>query len=305
MLKSISKLAVTRNGVSWGKRLSAVSLIFVLVTGAVTAVFGASRPQYDTWIALAYFSTAIVVSILLAQLFFDLEGWFEQRGRDLEAQKIFESLDGKGRPVPFTLYLRPFHSTDQIAGHTNNIVRMSTDPSQISHFAHVEERVEFESVVEKALRSIGSVVALGKPLEHWGAGRIKVADDVWQDAIKKLIDNAQLIMLLPSPRPGTSWEVEYVLSSGAVRRTIIVDPPNHMGAANKTYNPAAEWAGVRQVFLDHGFVLPEDDPEGRLVYFSEGTQPDMTSKISFEGQNSVRKFAKNVLKKIKTRQAGT
>ncbi len=297
MLKLIAEKMETNKGAQLGRHISAVALIFSLLMGTSIAVFSASRPQLSSAAALALFVSALVISILIAQLFFELEGWFEQRQRDIDADRIFQSLNGD-QPLDemFILYLRPFVSTGKIGAETTNVIGLRSGPIGQTQFAVMSDRVEFEEEIEKALRPLGKLVALGKPLEHMGAGRIRVEDEVWQDAIKLLIDRAEMIVLLPSPRPGTCWEVEHLLTSGALKKTIVVDPPNDRGSDEDEYDPVAEWAGVRETFLAHGYVLPEDEEEGSLMIFGEGTQPIKTSKIGLGGENKIRKFAKQLLK---------
>ncbi|MFC7290985.1 hypothetical protein [Hirschia litorea] len=302
MLKRFAQNMNTSTGTNWGRKISMIALIFSLISGAFVAAFSASRPELPPIAALFLFITAIVISILIAQLFFDLEGWFEQRDRDIEADRIFKSLseNDDSKVESFILYLRPFISTNKIGADQPKM--MSFRPDGIggaTQFILTNDRVEFEEEVEKALRPLGKLIALGKPLEHMGAGRVRVADEVWQDAIKLLIDKAEMIVLLPSPRPGTSWEVEHLLTSGALEKTIVVDPPNDRGSVDKGYDPISEWAGVRTTFAEHGFSLPEDDEEGSLIIFGDQKEPVMTSKIGLGGENQVRRFARELQKKLR------
>jgi len=81
-----------------------------------------------------------------------------------------------------------------------------------------------------------------------------------------------------------------------------VDPPNERGAADDSYDPELEWAGVKSTFLDYGYVLPDDDPEGQLLFFSSGTQPAAKSKIGLGGKNKVSAFAKKMLRELDKKQ---
>ena len=118
----------------------------------------------------------------------------------------------------------------------------------------------------------GPLVALGEPMEHVGAGRIRIGEDQWRDAVKLLSDHAALIILLPSSRPGTLWEVERLLESGLIARTIIVDPPNAAGGKNH-YDQGSEWAQVRAAFAQRGYVMPKDSRVGQLLYFGRERAP--------------------------------
>lgn len=299
MLKRAARLATTKSGVALGKRLSSLGLLIALFIASVGAIYAASRPEIAGWTALALFLAATSVGVILAQLFYDLEGWFEQRGRDIDAAHLWDNLAADQPAGDFILYLRPFISTNQIAETTHQVIPIRATPTAGApmFLAPAADRVEFEEEIEKALRRIGPLVALGQPMEHMGAGRIRVSDEVWQDAIGRLIDRAALIILLPSPRPGTSWEVERVISSGALKRAILVDPPNERGSEDGDYDPAAEWVGVRESFEQHGYQLPEDDPEGLLIHFGDSLAPERAERISLaDSEGHIRAFARKILK---------
>ena len=115
MLKAIARQSATDQQARTGKWLSAIGLVLSLVLGAILAIYAASRPEIGFYPSIALFLVALILCVLIAQYLFDLEGWFDQRRRDLTAQHIFQTLR-KGNPgPPFILYLRPFHSTDQIS----------------------------------------------------------------------------------------------------------------------------------------------------------------------------------------------
>lgn len=305
-IKEFVERVESQNGTDSGRRLSMVALIFTLLMGTFIAVFAASRPQLPPALALFVFVTALVASVLIAQILFDLEGWYEQRKRDLDAEEIFQSLRGARdeNVVPFILYLRPFVSTGKIAAEKSKLLRVGASYIGNGPLMLASDRVEFEEEIEKALRPLGKLIALGKPLEHMGAGRIRVDDNVWQDAIKLLMDNAEMIVLLPSPRPGTCWEVEHLLTSGALEKTIVVDPPNDRGSIEDGYDPISEWHGVRDTFHEHGYELPEDNEEGSLIIFGTDKKPSKISRIGLSGENQVRKFAKQLRKLLRDKAKG-
>ena len=300
MLRRLAGMAMSRGGAKQGRRLSSLGLIIALVIASCGAIYIASRPYVSGWPALLAFMACLAAGLYLAQACYDLEGWFEQRERDLYAARLWGQLKDDAAVEPFILYLRPFISTNQIAQTDHHVVPIRSASGAVMNFAAAADRVEFEAEIEGALRAFGPLVALGQPLEHMGAGRIRVEDDEWQDAIARLIDAASLVVLLPSPRPGTSWEVERILTSGALDKTILVDPPNARGADDASYDPVSEWAGVYQSFHAHGFELPEDDPEGQLIWFASDHTPQLAETISLvDGQAHMRSFARRILKSRK------
>ena len=227
---------------------------------------------------------------------------------DSKAAHIHEALAQGGDVEPFVLYLRPFASTDQISVTNTRIseVRVGMGPTG---FVAMEERLEFEAEIEKALRKTGPVVALGRPLEHVGAGRVLVDDSEWQAEIKRLMQAAVFVVLLPSPREGTLWEVEQIIDLGLLPRTIIIDPPDAPDPAVQSYDPSAEWENMRMIFARRGFYLPEDDREGQLVWFGSYAAPQRVEKLGLgngegiwdTGVGALRRFARYI---GQTAQAG-
>lgn len=284
-------LATTRRG-RWACTAGAIVSV---ILGAILGAYAAGRPLLPAWTALGLFLVVIVTSIVIAQLFYTLEGHFEQRARDIKAGVLWETLRGGHVPdAPFTLYLRPFVSTDAISEIKQQFVQVGALHGNAPHLAMGSDRLEFEAQIERAVRPFGQMVALGLPMEHEGAGRILVGDDEWQAAITSLMDHARLIVLLPSPRPGTLWEVDQLLASDRMQKTIIIDPPN-AASDRSDYDPVAEWENIRTAFDARGYTLPEDDPDGQLVYFGAAAEPASAARISLDGVPAVRRFVKSIL----------
>lgn len=295
MLKRLAAIARSPRGVSRGKWICAIGAIASAFAGAFGAAYLAAQPGFGVLTALLLFAGAVMLGTVVAQVFFTTEGYVEQRGRDLRAQELCDTLlEGQPPTEPFVLYLRPFASTDQIGADVAKAVRVSGPTGAQVVFG--TDRVEFEEQIEKALRPIGLLVGLGRPLEHVGAGRIVVSDEIWKQAISAMMDHAELIVLLPSALGGTSWEVGELLKSGRMNKTIVVDPPNNAGARRPDYNPAAEWRNIRAAFGGGGYDLPDDDPDGLLLYFGDQTEPIAQVRLSFDGDSDVRRFARRILK---------
>ncbi len=299
MLKQIANRLTAERDLAIGRSLTVVGLVTCIGVGTFLGGYAASRVDIPATASLLLFIVAMVAGMYGAQVFYELDGWLEQRGRDVTADQVWSALKtGRPPPHPFTLYLRPFASTDHIGTEVERFVRMRPVAGGPTILAMGSDRLEFESILERALRPIGPLVALGAPLEHMGAGRIRVDDSQWQDAIERLMEAARLIVLLPSSRPGTTWEVRTLLSAGRLAKTIVVDPPDHLGRSDRDYDPSAEWQEVRQAFASEGYAMPEDDPEGLLLYFGNQTTPVRSAKINLDGASSVKVFADQVLTDI-------
>jgi hypothetical protein len=231
-------------------------------------------------------------------LFSHMAEYASQRGRDLKAKRIFALLRKGVRPEPFALYLRPFASTNAVQ---EDVIAPMSFAVGGGLFLAGSTRFELEQQIERATRSLGPLVALGEPLEHVGAGRIRVEEDTWRGAVEVLTGSADLIVLLPSSRAGTLWEVERILSSDLISRTVFVDPPNRV-RKDSTYAQGAEWAQVRDAFLKRGYEMPEDSMTGQLLYFGQSKKPIARARLDIDAEDNIARFFKKVLK-LQAREA--
>jgi|CXWL01.1.fsa_nt_gi hypothetical protein len=218
-----------------------------------------------------------------------LATWAElygQRARDLGANAVFEALQRGQTPRPYSLYLRPFASTNVIGG--------------IVGVGMLAERIELEAQIERATRRFGPLVALGAPLEHIGAGRIQVEEEAWRGAISALMAHAQLIIMLPSSHGGTLQEIAMILGSDLIKRTVMIDPPNLRKSSR--FDPAAEWAKVRETFRAASYELPSDMRNGALLYFGGRRQPLLKERLDIDAEDRIERLFRRLLK-LKTSKA--
>jgi len=276
-IRSRSTPAGSRS-LAWLLRLACVG---ILVLGSVLAAALAARADVPGWATLAGFTALLVASLMLAQAVLEGARSAGQHARDLRAAEIFDAVR-TGRPAgPFILYLRPFASTDAIAAH-----RLRAIPVGRSGLVVHEDRLEIEGEIARALPRNAPLVALGQPLEHHGAGRIAVPDSQWQAAIEALMDAASLVLLLPSPREGTLWEVDRLIAGGHLGKTLILDPPNH-GASRPDYDPAAEWQGVQTAFARRGYGLPDDHRTGLLLSYAPGERAPRREPLGLDAARTL------------------
>ena len=181
-----------------------------------------------------------------------------QAESDALAQKILQDVrDGKPPSKPYFLYLRAFETTKRLKAplflldlSTMGLSRMWTG--------------ELESFISAALRRKGPLIALGHPGENVGAGRVITSDEAWMDDIAKLAAGATGILLIPSHRPGTVWEIEHLRQTGLLSRTIFVMPPE-----SRRFNWRSHWSQARRATGALGAVLPEYEELGMVFTLSE------------------------------------
>lgn len=197
---------------------------------------------------------------------------------DLFAADVMASLRKGGTIPAYTLYLRPFLTTGAFRK-TSTFETLKQIFSGGGFENPLAFASELEAVVAAAVEDSAPLVGLGDPFEHAGAGRIRVADDEWQAAVELLSTHAKLIVLSPSVRPGTRWEVSHVLERRLLPRSVIVNLPNRK-IGKKRYNQTGEWSDLTGTFAAYGIDLPPAEQTGRFLFF--GTASKVQASTSFK-----------------------
>jgi hypothetical protein len=81
-----------------------------------------------------------------------------------------------------------------------------------------------EEQLAQALRSLGPLVAVGRPNERFstpGAAKIYVDHDSWQRTVLEMIGQSQLVILQPAATEGVWWEVENVFRMVPPRNVLL------------------------------------------------------------------------------------
>lgn len=267
----------------------------VVLAGCAGGILGLATGDHglDRAVALAAAGGLVVVAALAIAAFGELGDLSFQHARDLRAQSIFDALGRGETPPPYVVYLRPFSSTDQIES-----VAMAAVASgmQGSALGFVMSRYELEQQIERATRHLGPLVCLGQGLEHVGAGRIAVDEASWKEAVLRLCGKAALIVMLPSSRAGTLWEIEHVLASDLVDRTVFIDPPNAAMSDKKRYDQSREWTAVRDAFAAKGFTMPADSRVGRLLFFGAARAPTLLARLDIDAEDNIARFFRSVIR---------
>ncbi len=146
--------------------------------------------------------------------------FLRQSARDKAAVNLFSSIKNSNKPEPFVLYLRPFDSTGQLDAPlvTSSLAVQGLDTR------------ELEELFFQALSPIGPMVALGKPGENIGAGRVHAVEDDWQKQFTALAVKAKVVVILPSSHAGTLWEVEWLKNSDLLYKCVFVMPSEGLGS---------------------------------------------------------------------------
>jgi hypothetical protein len=143
-----------------------------------------------------------------------------QRERDRRAAEILEAVL-RGCPCQYYLYLRSFFLTGQL-----QLMNQTRGNSQLMpSFFSEAEMTDLETMLERAVRKSGPLIALGQPGEMIGAGRLPVPEEEWMARFTELARRATCIFVVPYPSTGTFWEVGWLRDNGYFAKCVFVMPP--------------------------------------------------------------------------------
>ena len=174
----------------------------------------------------------------------------------------------KARPNrSFSLYLRGFATT----GKMPTVIEMH--PMSQSGG---EGLLDFEAVLAKTLEPIAPLVALGRPGEQIGAGRVHCDDDQWQENLVLLAGSAQYIFVVPTDSPGTMWEIDFLVRMKLLQKCFFLMPPRKSKTDKEEWRRTvarAQQSGVCLRAYKHKgmiFTIREDGTPGRTRTLWEG-----------------------------------
>lgn len=161
--------------------------------------------------------------------------------------------------LKFCLYLRPFISTGILRVLYKIRYTSEHDRTNTGWFEVPDDKTvttfhwaDLETILSMALEPTFRLVALGRPGEQVGAGRIPSTNETWKDNFLALARNAQGIFILPSQRKGTKWELDQIWQSEELLgKTIFLVPPvNDEYADNHIFEDGAKENASQLADLD-------------------------------------------------------
>lgn len=201
----------------------------VIILCAVTFLLFVMGLESD-WLGYASVGMLIVLPITTKKFWNflrDREQSAVQHRRDGQAELLRQSVTLGNEDRTFCLYLRPFRSTGSISVSVlDSTGYMKTPRGKPLPPTHDQRFHDLETLLAMALDGYTPLVALGRPGEQVGAGRILTTDENWRQVFSHLANKATLILLLPSPQPGTTWELRIVLNDFILlSKTLFIIPP--------------------------------------------------------------------------------
>ncbi len=246
------------------------------------------------FLKLSFLAISVAVAGLLIAA---LDERRTQRRRDKLAAKILKRLKTNPSKVKtnFFVYLRPFFTTGNMPVERQRGGLRAAIPLLPRYFEdRVDSRsVELEKMIAKALVPSGLLIGLGKPGEQIGAGRIVTGETNWQNEVCLLVKYAKLLILIPSERPGTRWEVCLMRDGGYLEKCIFIMPP-------KLYFSSIDiesvWEQTFKILRKDGFNLPAYCSSGLLFTLTKDGTVRSKLPLSLESETSLRRNVYKLLK---------
>ena len=224
--------------------------------------------------------------ILFAQLLRNLVLRVRQARFDRVATRMLHVLeaDPAARVPDFVVYLRAFEVTGRLS------VPLYLRFTKMVAMGNLTVN-DVESYVSKAAKRLGPVVALGRPGEAFGAGRVVTPDAEWKQDILLLLRRARSILLIPSHRPGTLWEIESIQREGLLEKCIFIMPPQ----SKKVIDTAERWAQAKAAAEKLGIELPEYQHKGLLFTLSTAGKVSGVESLTLGSTGPLRRAIKRLM----------
>jgi hypothetical protein len=223
-------------------------------------------------VAGALFPLILVAGRNAASLFYRAGRRKRQIKRDMKATILLNRLQA-GHHEAFTLYLRSFAEEEKMSRKKG-----------LGWFLFFEgdiyllDRESIELMISAEVNADFPMIAMGRPGEKLGAGRLPAVDADWEALILFLMERATLIVTIPSTSKGVIWEME-ILSGRYPEKSIYVMPPKKY-YARSAVSAEQHWQSTREALLFRGIFLPEYSKRGAL--FMLGSDNRVAHSCDFE-----------------------
>jgi hypothetical protein len=234
-----------------------------------------------------YFEVAVKLGTVVAKHL--------QTFTDRKALSLYNEIKAEKRRN-FCVFLRPFYITAGL--YATEIVWVGSPT--IGNF-------ELETQLKLAAKPIGPVLALGKPGEQVGFGRVLTSEEQWRDVVGELINKATCVFCIPSGRTGTLWEIDFLVSHNHSEKTIFIMPPmpdtSHPDGfyrltTLRRIDPQQlvdDWAELVADMRRRGFDFPQYNKEGLLFRAGSSVIGPRCEPMRLSSYRSIRKGIKKLL----------
>jgi hypothetical protein len=239
----------------FGPPLIARILFFVSGCLGFAALWNLGKANsLDAGLAFAFVAFCALLPGLLGGLISYVHGKRQQTIRDLRADTVLAKLR-QGEPCQYSLYLRAFETTRQLPQD------VGLNPMETRGGGMPFEDVE--TLLARAMEGTAPLIALGRPGEQQGAGRVETTEEEWKDVFSLLASHAKVLILLPSANPGTRHEIGWISTQQFWAKTVLLMPQRRgspdVKEPDRGDSVASEthWEAVRSNLKEIGLELPQ------------------------------------------------
>ena len=160
------------------------------------------------------------------------------------------------------MFLRPFYITGRIREPVYNTYTAGA-------FYSKPAKYQLEETIIEAFTEVMPIVALGKPGEVRGVGRILTDENNWKFAACKLMKLSSLIFCVPSGHPGTTWELDKIIHNGYLTKTVFLMPPDPSDPRQNIFRHKwrtmrNDWSTAVAHMKSHDIIVPDYQKVGLL-----------------------------------------
>ncbi len=241
--ETVTQLQIEAPKPSLMERICRLGLfVCILLAAAIVAIIFASQELGPGTIFQLFL--AVIVLSLTTVFFMKKLPKLTQKRRDDYALSIFSDLKVE-TGQEFALFLRPFYLTGKIA---------QSESSGTDHATAMT--YEFEGEIIGALAELMPALALGKPGEAIGVGRILTDESTWQTAAAELMSRSALIICVPSAHHGTAWELEQIVQKRYLAKTLFFMPIS-VASFSSLQQQRDDWNQVVEFMARYGVSFPQ------------------------------------------------
>lgn len=214
---------------SWQKRVGFfVNLAAVAYASHACFVEKVQDPIFDNFSFGPIFRMfGVVFVVLVVGLLFRRHGGSKWHKRGSEwAQSLNQDHspeDGARQPY-FALFLRGFRTDRKLP---------AAAPPASEHVEQGSEYDDWQVLLTRALYPDLPLVGVGRSDEK-GALNVAVEDADWMDSVRRLVEKATLVIVIPASSEGAVWEMALLKDSGSLAKTVWIRPSTIVqGSSNK------------------------------------------------------------------------
>lgn len=196
-----------------------------------------------------------------------------QTKRDKRAVQIRKKLDAGEQPA-YSLFLRPFISAGKMKIQYTDI----GDAPWL--YTNPEKSKDLETIFADALESTVPLIGLGKKSDYEGTGKTESSDKEWQNELKFLAKNANILIVVPSSNDGIKWEIKWILKNKYLKKCIFIMPP---AVFVKSFNWEINWNITKNELKNFGIDLPQYNKRGLI--FTYGNDKKINFRLTIDKSN--------------------